>query len=157
MRAIILISLIAFTLSSTCHDGSSCAGAATCCELASGSYGCCPYSDATCCSDKQHCCPNGYECDVSSSMCQRKNDFLGYVSVYASLNAADVPVEKKSEVEYNPIALMKCIQDLVRDAPEIKELIADIQKQDIADMIRIVSQLMTDTALIEDCKNAFSS
>ncbi|XP_073428936.1 progranulin isoform X1 [Dendrobates tinctorius] len=45
-----------------CDDTSSCPGTATCCRLASGEWGCCPYEKAVCCDDHQHCCPNGYTC-----------------------------------------------------------------------------------------------
>ncbi|KAK7075686.1 hypothetical protein SK128_018918, partial [Halocaridina rubra] len=41
---------------SECPEGS------TCCEMASGAYGCCPLEDATCCGDLEHCCPHGYWC-----------------------------------------------------------------------------------------------
>jgi hypothetical protein len=52
-----------------CPDGSSCDDGSTCCELDSGGYGCCPYDNATCCSDKEHCCPNGYTCDIPHMKC----------------------------------------------------------------------------------------
>ena len=45
-----------------CSDGSACPDGSTCCELASGGYGCCPLPNAVCCSDGVHCCPNGYTC-----------------------------------------------------------------------------------------------
>ena len=41
----------------------------TCCKLASGEYGCCPLPHAVCCSDKLHCCPEGYRCDLSAQTC----------------------------------------------------------------------------------------
>ncbi|XP_056404114.1 progranulin isoform X2 [Hyla sarda] len=46
-----------------CDDTSSCPGTATCCRLPSGEWGCCPYENAVCCDDHQHCCPNGYTCN----------------------------------------------------------------------------------------------
>ncbi len=53
-----------------CPDGKSeCENKQTCCKLASGTYGCCPYEKATCCSDGQHCCPTGYTCDESQGKC----------------------------------------------------------------------------------------
>ena len=42
-----------------CDDGSSCPTGTTCCKLSSGGYGCCPYPEAVCCDDGEHCCPNG--------------------------------------------------------------------------------------------------
>eukprot|EP01136_Pigoraptor_vietnamica_P008797 Opistho-1_new@44609 len=52
---------------SSCQDGQ------TCCQLADGSYGCCPQADATCCDDHEHCCPSGYECDLSYGICVPKD------------------------------------------------------------------------------------
>ena len=49
------------TLSAKCKDGSNCPGSQTCCLTTRG-VGCCPYADAICCGDGQHCCPNGYVC-----------------------------------------------------------------------------------------------
>ncbi|CAF4904019.1 unnamed protein product [Rotaria sp. Silwood1] len=46
-----------------CPDGSSCPTGNTCCQLASGEYGCCPLGDHL------HCCPHGYTCDVEKGQC----------------------------------------------------------------------------------------
>ncbi|XP_052681912.1 neurogenic locus notch homolog protein 2-like isoform X3 [Crassostrea angulata] len=48
-----------------CPDGS------TCCAGKTEEYLCCPLSSAVCCSDKIHCCPMGYECNVTTSQCQK--------------------------------------------------------------------------------------
>ncbi|XP_077108702.1 progranulin isoform X3 [Ranitomeya variabilis] len=53
-----------------CDDTSSCPGTATCCRLASGEWGCCPYEKAVCCDDHEHCCPNGYTC--VQGQCQKE-------------------------------------------------------------------------------------
>lgn len=50
-----------------CSDG-------TRCESKSGPYGCCPYRQAECCSDGEHCCPRGYTCDVSQRKCNKKSN-----------------------------------------------------------------------------------
>jgi len=52
-----------------CPDGSTCPVGNTCCLQVSGYYGCCPYRNAMCCADKQHCCPQGTYCDLSSLTC----------------------------------------------------------------------------------------
>lgn len=53
-----------------CGDGSSCPDGSTCCQSADGSYGCCPVSSATCCSDHVHCCPPDFPvCDMSRGEC----------------------------------------------------------------------------------------
>eukprot|EP01097_Dermamoeba_algensis_P000090 TRINITY_DN1029_c0_g1_i1.p1 TRINITY_DN1029_c0_g1~~TRINITY_DN1029_c0_g1_i1.p1 ORF type:complete len:184 (+),score=32.92 TRINITY_DN1029_c0_g1_i1:66-554(+) len=53
----------------TCGDGSTCPGTCTCCQLSAGGFGCCPYEKATCCPDQQHCCPEGYKCDLGKGEC----------------------------------------------------------------------------------------
>ena len=52
-----------------CPDGGKCPNGDTCCLTATGDYGCCPDPNAVCCSDEKHCCPQGYQCDVSSGSC----------------------------------------------------------------------------------------
>uniref|UniRef100_A0A672YUZ8 Granulins domain-containing protein n=1 Tax=Sphaeramia orbicularis TaxID=375764 RepID=A0A672YUZ8_9TELE len=55
----------------TCPSGkSSCPDSYTCCLLASGDYGCCPYPDAMCCSDHLHCCPSNTICDLKQGVCK---------------------------------------------------------------------------------------
>ncbi|KAH9503247.1 hypothetical protein Btru_068554 [Bulinus truncatus] len=77
----------------TCNDGSQCPGASTCCQLASGQYGCCPLVQATCCSDHVHCCPNGYTCDLSAGTCVKGNDILAW----SAKQPAELP-KKQSEL-----------------------------------------------------------
>lgn len=43
-----------------CLDGSQCLDYETCCMMDTGHYGCCPLPKAVCCSDEEHCCPEGY-------------------------------------------------------------------------------------------------
>ena len=46
--------------SNICPDPAvKCAPSQTCCQLFDGSFGCCPFKDAVCCKDGQHCCPSG--------------------------------------------------------------------------------------------------
>jgi len=59
-------------LKDDCPDGT-CDQSETCCQLENGDWGCCPYSEATCCSDKAHCCPNGYDCDLVHQQCVKGN------------------------------------------------------------------------------------
>ena len=51
-----------------CPDLTICPSGSTCCPNNEGSYGCCPISNAVCCSDGVHCCPSDYTC-VSSEGC----------------------------------------------------------------------------------------
>ncbi|XP_072549727.1 granulin a isoform X2 [Salminus brasiliensis] len=52
-----------------CDRQTSCPISATCCELSNGKWGCCPIPEATCCADREHCCPKGYTCDVNLRSC----------------------------------------------------------------------------------------
>ncbi|KAK9534615.1 hypothetical protein VZT92_007048 [Zoarces viviparus] len=52
-----------------CDEQIECPGQTSCCRLLSGEWGCCPLPNAVCCSDKEHCCPQGYTCNVGSNSC----------------------------------------------------------------------------------------
>ena len=56
-----------------CPDNGVCPDNNTCCMLKSGKYGCCPEPKAVCCADGEHCCPNGFECEVDSDNCRKGN------------------------------------------------------------------------------------
>jgi len=48
----------------------SCSDDQTCCLLPEGEgVGCCPYTAATCCNDRTHCCPHGLSCDIKGGRC----------------------------------------------------------------------------------------
>ncbi|XP_053094900.1 granulin b isoform X2 [Pangasianodon hypophthalmus] len=52
-----------------CDNTTSCAAGTTCCRLRTGKWGCCPLVKAVCCEDHEHCCPQGYTCDLQSGTC----------------------------------------------------------------------------------------
>ncbi|KAM9000134.1 progranulin isoform 1-T2 [Sarcophilus harrisii] len=53
-----------------CPDAhSQCPEGTTCCQLPSGSYGCCPLPNAVCCQDQLHCCPQATICDLQEGKC----------------------------------------------------------------------------------------
>ncbi|XP_063328488.1 granulin a [Pelmatolapia mariae] len=54
-----------------CEGANQCPEQTTCCKLFTGEWGCCPLKNAVCCPDKEHCCPQGYTCDVLSRSCQK--------------------------------------------------------------------------------------
>ncbi|XP_028989709.1 granulin b [Betta splendens] len=54
-----------------CDQRSSCPGGSTCCRRDSGQWACCPLPQAVCCSDREHCCPKGYECNAAARTCDR--------------------------------------------------------------------------------------
>lgn len=60
--SIILFGLIFVTIcvAELCPDHKkSCRRGQTCCDDKQGGFGCCPYENATCCTDGLHCCPEG--------------------------------------------------------------------------------------------------
>jgi len=52
-----------------CGDGSVCPSDNTCCLVQGGVYACCPTPQGTCCSDGQHCCPQGFSCGSTGQIC----------------------------------------------------------------------------------------
>ncbi|XP_068439394.1 granulin b [Clinocottus analis] len=54
-----------------CDDKSSCASGTTCCKLQTGEWGCCPLVKAVCCADREHCCPQGYTCNMQTGTCEK--------------------------------------------------------------------------------------
>ncbi|VEL06655.1 unnamed protein product [Protopolystoma xenopodis] len=46
-----------------CPDGSKC------CEAGLHKFGCCPMTDAVCCSDHRHCCPSRHKCVKNATLC----------------------------------------------------------------------------------------
>lgn len=149
--ALVLIGLIAFTSATQCEDGSQCPNGSTCCLLAGGQYGCCPYGNATCCSDKLHCCPESYTCDLTSGACvhaQGFNEFLSYVGLMNRLTPSEVAVESAEDVK-------KCIADIPIIVADFTRLIKDYQEKKIVDIIKAVALAIKDSKLAyEDCKNA---
>jgi len=66
------------SLTVICPGGKySCPNYMTCCQSnIKGKYGCCPFPDATCCSDSWHCCPSGSKCDLEHNRCTRGGLFM---------------------------------------------------------------------------------
>ncbi|XP_030626136.1 granulin b [Chanos chanos] len=52
-----------------CDPMSTCASGSTCCKLPTGEWACCPLVKAVCCEDHEHCCPQGYTCNLQSGTC----------------------------------------------------------------------------------------
>ncbi|XP_074783117.1 progranulin [Athene noctua] len=45
-----------------CDAARSCRRGQRCCRSRGGSWGCCPFTQGSCCSDGRHCCPGGARC-----------------------------------------------------------------------------------------------
>ncbi|KAK2165648.1 hypothetical protein LSH36_47g04018 [Paralvinella palmiformis] len=63
-----------------CPDHQSCQSGSTCCQISATIYGCCPFSNAVCCSDHTHCCPAGYTCDVTAGTCQSTGSSIPWLT-----------------------------------------------------------------------------
>ncbi|XP_078251143.1 progranulin-like [Rhinoraja longicauda] len=59
-----------------CNDTVFCPGKETCCLMFSGDYRCCPMPKAVCCKDDEHCCPNGYTCDLAAKSCEKQSSLV---------------------------------------------------------------------------------
>ncbi|XP_067467300.1 progranulin-like isoform X3 [Thunnus thynnus] len=55
-----------------CPDGNILSDLSTCCMTTDG-YRACPYPNAVCCSDLEHCCPSGFQCNLGTQMCEKVN------------------------------------------------------------------------------------
>ncbi|XP_066220062.1 progranulin [Saccopteryx leptura] len=55
-----------------CDMEMSCPDGYTCCRLATGAWGCCPFDQAVCCEDHVHCCPAGFKCDSQKGTCEQE-------------------------------------------------------------------------------------
>lgn len=55
-----------------CDQHISCPVGQTCCPSLRGSWACCQLPHAVCCEDRQHCCPNGYTCNVKARTCEKQ-------------------------------------------------------------------------------------
>ena len=45
-----------------CDSTYACSDNNTCCRFSGGAWGCCPYTNAVCCSTTNKCCPAGSYC-----------------------------------------------------------------------------------------------
>jgi len=62
-----------------CNQYQQCAENTTCCcmiELIGKclAYSCCPYDEAVCCDDHQHCCPGGTQCNTEAGVCEKPSN-----------------------------------------------------------------------------------
>ncbi|XP_028332120.1 granulin b [Gouania willdenowi] len=75
-----------------CPGGKSqCPDTYTCCQLSSGDFGCCPFPQATCCSDHLHCCPSNAVCDLKHGTCRS-----GTLRLPLGKKIPSVPVNRSS-------------------------------------------------------------
>lgn len=154
--ALTILSVINLSLATTCKDGSTCPGTTTCCLSPTGSVGCCPYVNASCCSDGLHCCPNGYQCDLARGQCVRSsgNDFLAFLEEAPAKLTETTPSHKVDGPAISRI--LKCLNDLKLVVSDIIEIAAAAKNGDIAKLSEIFFRLIKDgQTATADCKALF--
>ena len=114
------LSLLLLTSSTICRDGSYCPGVTTCCLTPYG-VGCCPYQNAVCCGDGDHCCPHGYQCGRGTCYREDSNgalEFLDPTKPFADItlnsNTSDTAKPHSDEIEAKYI-IEYCIGDKAID------------------------------------------
>jgi hypothetical protein len=127
--AFTILCVLGSVFSSVCRDGSTCPGTTTCCLTTSG-VGCCPYENASCCSDGLHCCPNGYQCDVNKGSCVTKeeNKFMAFVSLSETAPASLTESMPMVGFSIDPKDLLKCLEDIKPVAIDIYTAITEYKK-----------------------------
>ena len=88
-----------------CPDNGYCPDTSTCCLLESGRYGCCPQVKATCCSDKEHCCPQNYKCQFKSNTCTKGTAVVPMLKKLPSFSSPQDAIVQKEEKE--PLLISK--------------------------------------------------
>uniref|UniRef100_A0A8C7Y0Z3 Granulins domain-containing protein n=1 Tax=Oryzias sinensis TaxID=183150 RepID=A0A8C7Y0Z3_9TELE len=99
-----------------CDSFYMCPDRTTCCRHPKGAWFCCPYYPGRCCLDGFHCCPYGYDCDLTYTHCIR--DGFKYPFYYKQA-LTSVPAALISHPEENSIQLEKSLTALTEasDAP----------------------------------------
>ena len=147
--ALILLICVAYANCDCKSQGSACPSSQTCCDVVGG-VGCCPYKAATCCADKLHCCPSGYQCDVTAGTCAKSsnNEFLAFLGLMETVK----PVEITQENEMKDV--VSCI---IEHFPELQadidRIVKDAKTLNINDLKEALPKLIKDGQnIIDICK-----
>ncbi|KAL5246583.1 hypothetical protein ACHWQZ_G018711 [Mnemiopsis leidyi] len=90
-----------------CNDGSKCPTGMTCCPIGNDKFGCCPFEDATCCSDMAHCCPKETVCNTERGTCDSPSSEavvsnLNRIQIMeSSLNSSNIICDESMECRSN--------------------------------------------------------
>lgn len=80
----------------------------TCCELPSGEQGCCPYDNATCCPDKVHCCPRGYDCLTGHCQHRYENTYTEVTKLMVNYQETPKNLDSESHQSPNSSLMVRC-------------------------------------------------
>ena len=143
MKAFVILLLLGIVYSQ-------CTGTETACPLKTGGKGCCPYERATCCEDMEHCCPNGYNCDVAKGACVHQgNEFLAFVGIMEQVK----PLKVNSTED-----IIKCVKDFIPLIKDGLRLYLDIKGAKVFDIATAIKSLITDEKVaVSDCAALFKN
>lgn len=146
-KLLLLIALSAICFCTKCSDGSTCLDTQTCCELESG-YGCCAYEKGVCCTDKKHCCPYQYSCDLEKLLCKKELNIL----YMPAKNYIPLAVIKANQLSYDWNSLLKCILATQPVVKEVIDLIEAIISKDYSKAIELMSKIIQDgSSVVSEC------
>ncbi|XP_040845172.1 progranulin [Ochotona curzoniae] len=91
-----------------CDMEVSCPDGYTCCRLASGAWGCCPFSQAVCCEDHIHCCPEGFKCHTEKGTCELGLQQVPWMEKVPASLSLPAPRALSSEVKVTCDPLTSC-------------------------------------------------
>nr|ADV40292.1 putative granulin [Latrodectus hesperus] len=81
----------------------------TCCDGPSqGSYGCCLFPNAVCCSDGLHCCPQNMICNLAEQRCEQNNSTLGRIIINKKPDPPAVKAEAAVLQAANRVDVIYC-------------------------------------------------
>ncbi|CAH8619022.1 unnamed protein product [Schistosoma guineensis] len=71
-----------------------CPANTTCCPSPDETWACCPIPQAVCCSDGEHCCPDGYVCDLSVGECINRSKSSNELKKFLpNINLSSLPTK----------------------------------------------------------------
>ncbi|KAL2101370.1 hypothetical protein ACEWY4_003131 [Coilia grayii] len=98
-----------FSLTSQCDPSTSCPDRNTCCFMKKEKkWGCCPFPNALCCEDGEHCCPHGYQCNMATTTCTKGDVTIPW---YNKMSAQSTPSPNQPVAAATCNASSKCSSD----------------------------------------------
>ncbi|XP_041673046.1 granulin a [Cheilinus undulatus] len=91
-RWVVICAFLTLVSAHECPDGGRCEVGHTCCHDPANGYECCPFEQAECCEDHDHCCPAGMLCDTATSSCMNSTVSIPWIE----RSDANTPQKSKS-------------------------------------------------------------
>ncbi|XP_044026943.1 progranulin-like isoform X3 [Siniperca chuatsi] len=106
-----------------CDNYYTCPSGTTCCRHPTGVWFCCPYFPGRCCLDGYHCCPYGYDCDLTYTHCLRQGLRYPFTpkEALSSVPASLISIsEDKSSLQETPMTALTEASGGIREAGVIR-------------------------------------